>query len=397
MKEKPKIVFAHDNINQNTLGIMAGINEYIQNEDSWQLIIWPESSAQSLSFLKQRGCKGAFVSTATSSKAQQLLKVGMPIIAMVAMQETFNLPYISANSGEIAKLACEYFLNRKFENFAFFGLTEAKWSLERMELFSSYLAKAGHKVNIFKEDEILATDNFLAFTTLWTDTTLKKKHHFQLAEWLRQLPKPVAILASCDILACHLTDIAKDVDLQIPNEVAILGINDDHTICSICDPPLSSISLNFRKAGYDAAKLLDELILGEQSMDGQHIEIQPIHIESRGSTEIFAINDPDIIQVLSYIRQNSNKPMQVDEIANNVYISKRSLQLKFRKILGRSIHDEIINAHFENAKTMLIETNLSIDKIAVQSGFVNTPNMRRAFIQLTGMLPKQYRQIHSLQ
>lgn len=377
---------------------MAGVSEYVQNKGTWQLIVWPESSVQSLSFLKQRGCRGAFVSTATSTKAKEILKIDMPVIALAAMQETFELPFVSANSEIVAKLACEYFLKRKFENFAFFGLTGAKWSLERMEFFSRCLAEAGCKVNVFKkEEEISITDNFLPFTTLWKSTTLNKRQQPQLAEWLRQLPKPTAILASCDILACHLINTAKEANLKIPEQVAILGVNDDHTICNICDPPLSSVSLNFKKAGYDAARLLDELILGRQTMNGQYIEIQPTHIESRGSTDVFVIDDADIIRVLNYIRQNSNKPLQVDEIANNVYISKRSLQLKFRKILGRSIHDEIVQAHFENAKTLLVETNLSIDKIARQSGFLNTANLRRAFKQLAGMLPQKYRQQHSIQ
>ena len=265
-----------------------------------------------------------------------------------------------------------------------------------MEHFSSYLAKAGHEVHVFKEQQIPITNDSVPFTNLWINTTLNTGQQ-KLAEWLKQLPKPTAILAGCDILACYLSNAAKEAGFNIPDEIAILGVNNDQVICNICDPPLSSIALNFKKAGYNAAKLLDKIISGQQAMTGQRVEIQPTHVESRGSTDFFAVDDPDIVQVLKYIRQNSNRPLQIDEIASHVYISKRSLQQKFRKSLGRSIHDEIIQAHLEIAKTMLVETDLPIDEIAHRSGFLYTSNMRRAFKLFIGILPQKYRQQHRSQ
>jgi LacI family transcriptional regulator len=362
---------------------MAGITEYIHNKSNWQLIVWPDSSRESLSFLKQRGCKGAFVSTQTTTKAKELLQIGIPVVAVSTMQDMYNLPFVSADSKQVAKMACDYFLKKKFKNFAFFGLTQAKWSVGRMESFSKYLAQEGYEVHKF-EEQIPIINDFVPFTTLWINTTINTGQQ-GLIDWLCQLPKPVAILGSCDILACHLSNVAKEAGLNVPDEIIILGVNDDQAICNICDPPLSSIALNFKKAGYEAARLLDKIISGQQTMQGQCIEIQPTHVESRGSTDIFAINDPDIIQVLKYIKQNSNKPLQVDEIANHVCMSKRSLQLRFRKAMGRSIHDQIVQAHFDIAKALLNETNLPIDEVAARSGFLYTSNMRRAFKQLAGI------------
>ncbi|MGB8226784.1 MAG: substrate-binding domain-containing protein [Sedimentisphaerales bacterium] len=390
MKEKTKIAFAYSNITHNTEGLMAGITDYIRDKGHWQLIVWPESSKESLLFLKQRGCKGAFVSTQTTTKAKELLQIDIPIIALSTLQNVSDLPYITANSESVAGMAGEYFLKKKFKNFAFFGLTQAKWSLDRMEFFSRYLAEEGYEVRKY-EEQIPIISDFVPFTTQWINITLNTGQQ-KLIEWLGHLPKPVAILASCDLFACHLINIANEAKFNVPDEVAILGVNDDRALCNICDPPLSSVALNFKKAGYESAKLLDKIISGQQTMAGQCIEIQPTHIENRGSTDIFAIDDPEIIQVLKYIKQNSNKPLQVDEIASHVYISKRSLQLRFRKAMGRSIHDQIVQAHFDIAKALLIETNLPIDEIAGRSGFLYTYNMRRAFKQTTGMLPQKYRQ-----
>lgn len=392
MKEKTKIAFAHSNINHNSEGIMVGLSEYVHKKGNWQLIVWPDSSQESLLFLKQKGCKGAFVSTQTAARAKELLQIGIPIIAVYTLQDMLNLPFISANSDLVAKMACEYFIKKQFKNFAFFGITQAKWSLERMDSFVKYVAKAGFQVNVFKEEQIPITNDFVPFINLWINKTLNTAQEQHLIQWLKELPKPAAILASCDILACHLSNVIKDNGMNIPEEIAVLGVNNDQAICNICDPPLSSIALNFKKAGYEAARLLDKIICGQQKMEGQCIEIQPTHVETRISTDMLAVDDSDIIQVLQYIRENSNKPLQVEDIANYVCISKRSLQMKFRKALGRSIHDEIVQAHFDIAKTLLIDTNLSIDDIAEKSGFLYTSNMRRAFKQIAGILPQKYRQ-----
>jgi LacI family transcriptional regulator len=393
MKEKIKIAFAHNNITHNTEGLMAGISEYIRDSGNRQLIIWPDCSQKSLMFLKERGCKGAFVSIQTTIKAEELLRIGIPVIGVATVQNMLNVPFVSANSKDVAQMACEYLLKKKFENFAFFGLTQARWSTERLEHFSQYLAKRGYSVHVFKEKQVLLRNDVTPFTRLWINTALTTGQQ-KLIEWLKQLPKPVAMLASCDIFACYLINVAKEAGFSIPDEIAILGINNDNALCNICDPPLSSIAFNFKKAGYDAAKLLDKMISGHETMQGQCIEIQPTHVETRGSTDIYAIDDTAIVEAMKYIRENGNTPLQVDAIASHVCMSKRLLQLRFHDLIGKSVHDEIVQAHFEIAKAMLIETNLPVDEIAAHSGFHYTSNMRRAFIKITGMLPQKYRQLY---
>ena len=396
MKDRLKIAFAHNNINHNTEGIMDGITEYIRAKGDWQLIMWPDNSIKSLQFLKKRGCKGAFVSTQTATKAKELLQIGIPVIALSAIQDMYNLPFISANSKQVSHMDAEYLLNKEFANFAFFGLTQAIWSRDRFEHFSAFLSKRGHKVEVFKEKQIPIINDYTPFTRLWINSTLGTGQE-ELIKWLKDLPKPSAVMASCDIFACHLINVAKEANINIPDDIAILGVNNDNAVCNICEPPLSSIALNFKKAGYSAAKLLDKIISGQETMHGQCVEILPTHVETRGSTDVYAIGDPDIVQAMKYIRQNSGRPLQVNEIANNVCMSKRSLQMRFHKAVGRSIHDEIVISHFENAKILLIETSLPIDEIANRSGFHYTSNMRRAFKKITGMLPQKYRQQHRSQ
>lgn len=393
MKPKVKIAFAHSNITPNTQGIMAGITEYIRDKGDWELIIWADSSPESLIFLKERGCQGAFANIQTSTKAQQILKIGMPIIAFSSIQTLFSLPFISADPDQIAQTALEYFKNKMFTRFAFFGLTQARWSLERMESFRRYVEKDGGTLHTFQSSPQPIKEDPVPLAKLWIDTILQKGQQ-PLIDWLRHLPKPIAILASNDILACHLSNVAAEAGLRIPEEIALLGIDDDQALCNLCTPPLSSITFNFKKAGYDAAQLMEELICNRQQLRGQWIRIQPSGVHERTSTDIYALEDEEIIKALKYIRTHANQPLQVEEIANQLCISRRALQMKFQKALGRSVHEEIIRVHLEIAKTLLIETNLSIEKIALRSGFHYTSNMRRAFLNATGMLPHKYRQTH---
>jgi LacI family transcriptional regulator len=393
MKQKIKVAFAHSNISHNTQGIMAGITEYIRDKGDWDLIIWADASFESLNFLKERGCRGAFANIQTSTKAQQLQQIGMPVIAFNALQNMLSLPYISADPDQIAQVAYDYFKSKKFTHFGFFGLTEARWSIERMESFSRCIEKDGHTLHTYKGGPLPIKSESIPLAKLWIDMILNKGQQ-PLLEWLTTLPKPIAILVGNDILACHLSNVAAEAGLNIPDEIALLGIDDDQALCNLCNPPLSSIAFNFKKAGYDAALLMDEIISGRQTLKGQWIKIQTAGVKERGSTDICAVDDEDIIKALKYIRSHSGTPLQVEDIADYICISKRTLQMKFQKALGRSIHEEIIKAHVEIAKSLLIETNLSIEAIALRSGFHYSSNMRRAFLDITGMLPHKYRQTH---
>mgnify|MGYP003814255109 CR=1 FL=1 len=393
MKPKVKIAFAYSTITHNTQGIMSGITEYIRDKGDWDLIIWADSSFESIEFLKERGCRGAFANIQTSMMAQQILKIKMPIIAFSTLQNLLSIPYISADPDQIAQTAYDYFKGKKFSQFAFFGISEARWSMERMESFRRCVERDGGTLHTFQSSPRPIRSESVPAAKLWIDTILQKGQQ-PLIDWLRQLPKPIAVLVSNDVLACHLSNVAAEAGLRIPEEIALLGVDDDQAICSLCTPPLSSIAFNFKTAGYEAARLMDDIISGKERMRGQWIRIQPAGVRERGSTDMYALEDEELIKALRYIRSHASQPLQVDDIAEQLCLSKRTLQMKFQRALGRSIHDEIIRAHFELARTLLVETNLPIETIAIRSGFHYTSNMRRAFLEITGMLPHKYRQVH---
>lgn len=394
MKYLIKIAFAHSDNGHNDKGISAGITQFIRNKGLLQLIPWPDNSFESLSFLRKQGCQGAIVNVATYASAKRILDIPMPVIAYSSLQDMRQIPYISTDSKQLAKMAFDYLSQKQFKHLGFFGLSEVRWADERLKYFSEFVSGSGKTLHVFKGKPTHVADNLPSYAKLWTSTTMKRGQQ-ELVSWLRDLPKPIGILVSCDVLGCHLTHLAKESGLSIPEDIAILGIDNNEAICNISIPRLSSIALNLNKAGYDAAELLYNIITEKERLNGQRINIQPLQVKERSSTDVFAIDDPDVVKALRYIRQNSHRLMQVDDIAQHVCSSKRSLQIKFHNLLNTSIHDEIIYAHFLVARSLLIETDVSIDQIAIRSGFRTSSNMRRAFTDIAGMLPHKYRQTHS--
>ncbi len=393
MKNQIKIAFAHNENGHTDKGLSTGITQYVRNTGRIQLIPWPDNSMESLAFLKKLGCQGAIASVPTYAKAKELTSTGMPVIAYATLQDMHEIPYISTNSREVAQLAFDYLSEKQFEHFGFFGMTDVRWTYERLSQFSDIVAKAGKTLHTFEGDSIHVTNDLLSFAKLWTDTTMKRSQQ-ELINWLKGLPKPAAILASCDIQGCHLSYTTQECGLSVPDDIAILGIDNNEAMCNICIPYLSSIDLNLNKAGYEAAALLEQIITGKETMSGQRINIHPKQVKERISTDIFAIDDPDVVKALKYVRAHNSEPMQVDDVAKHVNISKRSLQMKFHQTLNTSIHNKIIHAHFLVARNLLLETDLSIDAIALRSGFHYSSNMRRTFLDITGMLPHKYRQQH---
>ncbi len=161
-----------------------------------------------------------------------------------------------------------------------------------------------------------------------------------MAEWLKSLPKPVAVLACVDERAHQLVEACREADLCVPEDVAVLGVNNDEIVCNLSNPPISSIAQNFEKAGYQLAELLVKKVSG-QKITINKVVFEALHVVTRQSTDILAVEDTDVAWALNFIRNNVRQNLQVDNVADNACLSRRNLELRFRKALGRSVYYEI--------------------------------------------------------
>ncbi len=286
-------------------------------------------------------------------------------------------PAIVTDSEGIAKLALDHFLDRGFENMAFCGLDEYVWSRNRGESFRGLAQEAGVQVEVYNRSACGATRSW-------------RHEHGAVAEWLRSLARPVGVLCCNDDRALQVIEACMTAGLHVPDDVAVLGVDNDTLVCELSDPPISSVALNTEAAGYAAAELLDLLMSGEK-MDGQVIGVVGTHVATRQSTDILAVQDADIAAALRFMRQNVGRNAQVEEVVAATTVSRRVLEKKFRSTLRRSLYREMRRIRVKHIVELLLSTDMSVAEIAARTGFDGIAHIARYFRQETGMSLRAYR------
>jgi LacI family transcriptional regulator len=277
------------------------------------------------------------------------------------------------------RMAAKYFMERGFKNFAYCGF-DMIWSQQKCDGFRQTLAAAGFHTFIYPQPPT---------------KQLRKSAKEQplIVAWLKSLPKPLALMACNDDRSIEVLAACKITKFRIPDDIAILGVDNDELICNSSYPQLSSIVLSTERAGYEAAKVLDMLMKGQKIPEHEkQVTILPLHVVTRLSTDTTAIEDRTVADAVNYIRRHTREMIQVSDVAQAVGVSRRALEQHFRKTLDHSIHDEIKNTRVNQMANMLIGTNLSVSHIASLLGYAyQANNFSRYFKQRKGMSPLDYR------
>ncbi len=365
-------------------GILLGIARYSQLYSMWQItqqlpfyLDNKTNNRHNESSWPERWLADGMI-VARPEVPQEIMEIGIPIIGIDVREPIPGLPNIVGDAYAIADLAINHFLERGFKNIAYCGFSNITWALERGDAFEQKLNEAGLQMHCFYQPEITNRSS-------WDDQIIL------LSEWLKKLPKPLAIFACNDDCSKQINQACKMLSLRVPDDIAILGVDNDEMICLPSSPPLSSIVLNFERAGFEAAQLLDRMITGKEKPQDQKIFLKPTHIITRQSTDVLAIEDADVSRAVRFIYQNANHVIQVNDIVKEVAISRRKLENKFRAILGHSINSEIRRIRVQRISQMLIETNQSIEQIAINLGYTDATHISRYFRKEKGISPQAYR------
>ena len=291
-----------------------------------------------------------------------------------------NIPNITGPHFLAGKMGAEYFLKKGFRHFAFYGMRDVVWSDERLQGFRETVRAANPGFSFSALDKSSRNE-------LWNYDPV------QLVAWLRALPKPVAVMACDDNHAYHITEACQQREgggeLRIPDDIAVLGVDNDETICRLSEPNLSSLNQNIEQGGYDVAQLIDRIIR-DPATPREDVMVMPTHIVTRQSTDIYANGDQHIAEVLKYIHENIREKISVDELVALVPLSRRLLETRFKKSMGTSIYDYIIQTRIEKVAQFLCE-GMSVSEAALELGFSVIKNLSRMFRQLRGMTPSEYR------
>jgi LacI family transcriptional regulator len=277
----------------------------------------------------------------------------------------------------VAKLAADHLVERSFKRFGFVGFAGPIWSRQRQDAFVDQVKERGYECIVYDAP------------TRSRDAEWSREQ-VTLSEWLRSLPKPIGVMCCNDDRGRQVLEAARAGGVVVPEEVAVIGVDNDDLLCDLCDPPLSSVALNASRGGYEAAKLLDGLMSGRFKKP-RTIMVEPTWVATRRSTDVLAIEDREVSQALRFIHDHVGRGVSVNELMQEQTISRRALEIRFRKAVGRSIHEEILHARVERAKRLLAETDWSNDRIAEMAGFASGSYMGQALRKALNMTPAQYR------
>jgi len=384
MPKIPKVILLVDTARAYGRGLLRGIAKYSDVHGPW-IFYWKapfyrESGGKEVTLSRLKTLDADGIIMREQKKTKEILAMSLPTIVSPYTEQFPGLPNIIPDDAAIGKMAAEHLLDRGFRNFAYCGFQGMFALRNRGEIFRERVAEAGFETHICKEPKSKAK-------RLW------ENEQTIMADWLKSLPKPVGLMACNDDRAREVIEACKIAGLHVPEEVAILGVDNDDLVCNLSHPPLSSIALNFERAGYEAAELLDKLMTGEKMAD-ERIVVRPTHIVTRQSTDILAIEDKEVAEAVRFIRQHCREPIQVSDVVDAVSVSRRSLYQQFRRVLGRSPNEEIRRARVEQIVRMLVETNLPVSKIALALGYSGVAHIARYFRQEKGMNLQSYRKLY---
>ena len=369
------------------LDVFEGILDYVRLHGPWQLYrMEGRPGEQKLVDLKRWGCTGLIVGDCTPPEAKLLCHTKMPIVVLEpspAMRKPSHplakKPSLRVDSRAIGVLAARFFLERHYTRFAFVGESHGLyWSQEREAGFLKTLASAGNTCAIYPAPKTHEQSDWAT-------------EHLHMQRWLKALVKPVALFAAMDGRARQVLDACMSAGISVPQEIAVLGVDDDPFICNATFPTLSSIQTNGKKAGYLLAEHLNQLMNGQRAKRWD-TQIEPLRVTERRSTDATAIADPKVAKALEYIWQEAGQhAVTVSDVVKQFSSSRRFAEIHFKSIVGRTIMEEIRRVKLDRVCSLLAETNLSIGEITWQCGFKRESHLAYLFQKHFAMSMSAYR------
>lgn len=373
----PKVILLLETSRAFGRDLLHGIARYSKLHGPWAFYREPRNLRSHIPHLRNWKATGIIMRNSIVSKELFALKIPV-IMVLHHTGKSANLPSVITDSLNVSKLAAEHLLSCGLRNFAYCGFDDIFWSNDRKKYFKSYIEEAGFKLHVYGGSKIKKYKTW-------------EKEQSYMSGWLKTLPKPIGIMACNDDRGNHVLEACKIANLNVPDEVSVIGVDNDTLICDLSDPPLSSIALNTESAGYNAAELLDKLMHGIPAPQ-KEIIVSASHVVRRQSTDILAVEDPEVVEAIRFIRQNAKYKIRVNDVVEKTCLSRRSLESRFRKIIHRSIQEEIRKVRTDLIAQMLIETTLPISEITSKFDFTDQEHISRYFKKDKSMGLREFRQ-----
>jgi LacI family transcriptional regulator len=316
------------------------------------------------------------------AQLEMMLAAGVPVVNAGSRVIHPQIPTIACDSEAIGRQAAEHLLGCGLKHFLF--LSELMWENEqiRYRAFASTVAEAGYRCELMPVPVHEST---------CPDASARYHPDLdQIASGLGAAEKPVGVCAPNSVMARFVVEVAKSRGYLVPDQIAVIGVNDDPLICESTNPHISAVIQPSEQIGFEAARRLDLLMHGNRPEELNAL-LPPLGIAARRSTDMLAVDDQDIRAALRFLREHAHEPIDVKDVAGKVAVSRRTLETKFRKLVGRTPALELRRVRLELAKRLLVETNDPVTSIVFASGFNSRQVFSSLFRRETGMTPSEYR------
>jgi LacI family transcriptional regulator len=357
--------------------LLHGIHSFVKERFSWSIHLTEQGRGQlPLGWLKDWSGDGIIARVETPEIAAAVRLKGIPTVNVSATSFMSECVNVISDSRLATQLAYEHLLERGLKHFAFCSDARFAWARTHCQNFQEHVRRGGVECSVFPAKE--------------NDAQPLDRERKDLAAWLKKLPKPVGVMACYDIRGQQVLEVCGELGLQVPEQVAVIGWHNDELLCELCEPPMSSVIPNARKAGYEAAVILDDLMAGRFVEPGTRY-IAPLGVATRQSTDVVAVNDQHVAAAVRFIRDHACDGITVNDVVHAAGTSRTLLERNYKKALGSTIHDFILNTRIDRVKRLLAETDLSLRVIAERTGFEHPEYLSVAFRKRTGISARDFR------
>ena len=383
-----RVALIYDATSAYDLCVIRGVAAYLHNAPRWNVYIAGNNlKEQRLSDLSSWGVDGVVADFDNPNVARAVGLSKLPAVGFGSGYGWYapesQIPYFFTNNQAVARLAANHLLDRGFKNFAYCGYRRNPtngWSEEREQEFTKHTRVRGFECHIYR--------GHFWNSSRWADA------QDAVCAWLLSLPKPVGLMAANDSRARQVLEACRVCGLRVPEQVAVIGVDNDEILCQLCSPLLTSIEQGAQRIGYEAASLLDGIMQGKLH-DKKRYVIDPVGVLTRGSTDVLPVTDPQVAKAMTFIREHACEGIKVPHVVAAAKVSRSGLEASFKAELGRTLHKAIRDEQLERAKYLVMETALSPKEIAVATGFKSVQHMSSLFRKTVGLPPAEYRRTMS--
>lgn len=384
MRSIPSIALLIELSNAYARGLLRGVSAYVREHEPWTVFLPEyERGHEPPGWFRRWKGNGVIARIENERIARAVTALKVPVVDVSAAREVPEVPWVETDDAAISRLAFDHLRERGFTRLAFCGDPQFNWSNWRCDHFCRYAQEAGHEFFVHRSPSANGA------TVSWS------REMQQLGKWVRSLPKPIGIMACYDLKARQILDACRSEGIAVPEQIAVIGVDDDELVCDLCQPRLSSIIPDAHRAGYVAAQLLNDLISGRKLEPTAHL-IPPLGMRIRQSSDIFAIEDKTVALALQFIRRHASDGITVADVASAVEMSRKALDSRFVAVLGRTPHAEIERFRIDRVKQLLLETNLPLQSVADRAGFSYVEYMSVAFKRVIGIPPGEFRECQGI-